>query len=95
MYIKYGQIIYKYCKFCSMYIHVVQYEHVQYTYVGIQPAYINFILYLSIFLYVRCFYTCFLFKQLSAGQHGTAYKYQVAVPEGMLASINSVYEGNS
>ena len=60
-----------------------------------QPAYINFILFLCIFLYERCFYACFLFRQPSASQHSTAYRLQAAVPEDMWASMTGVYEGNT
>ena len=32
---------------------------------------------------MRCFYAYVLFRQPSTGQHGTAYRLQVAMPVGM------------
>ena len=43
------------------------------------------------FVYVKCFYTCFLFRQTS--QYGTTYRLQVAVPEDMWARLSGVCEG--
>ena len=44
---------------------------------------------------MRCFYTCFLLSQPSAGQHCTAYKFDMAVAKDMLASTYGVCKGNT
>ena len=53
------------------------------------------ITYVHVTLCERYFHACFIFRQPSAGQHGTDYKFQTAVPEDMWASMNGVCEDNT